>query len=187
MKKHSHPGSCSLGRGTQPSGGELLGRGRVWGTHTLTFLSPLCLPPSPIRESLLGHFSWDPTRTPRSCLQLTVARGDSLWGGQGMRRPQSGFGRVKKTSRAQERCPGGWVDFPASGLLHIFFLILFNFLTLQYCIDFTIYQHESATSVHVFPIHNPPPSSLPVPSLWASVINNAMCTNMDGPRDYHTK
>ena len=43
------------------------------------------------------------------------------------------------------------------------FLILF-YLTLQYCIGFAIYQNESAAGIHVFPILNPPPSSLPIPS-----------------------
>ena len=40
----------------------------------------------------------------------------------------------------------------------LFVLILFYFLTLQYCIGFAIYQNESATGIHVFPILNPPPS-----------------------------
>ena len=44
------------------------------------------------------------------------------------------------------------------GETFFFSFFLKNFLTLQYCIGFAIYQNESAIGIHVFPILNPPPS-----------------------------
>ena len=48
-----------------------------------------------------------------------------------------------------------------SNFFFIFKLFFLNFLTLQYCTGFAIYQNESATGIPVFPILNPPPSSPP--------------------------
>ena len=50
--------------------------------------------------------------------------------------------------------------------------LFFYFLTLQYCIGFAIYRNESATGIYVFPILNPPPSSLPIPSLWVVPVHH---------------
>ena len=59
-----------------------------------------------------------------------------------------------------------------------FRIFFFNFLTLQYCIGFAIYQHESTTSIHVLPILNPPPSSLPVPSLWVVPVHQPQASSI---------
>ena len=53
----------------------------------------------------------------------------------------------------------------------VFFLILFYFYTLQYCISFAKYRNESTTDIPVFLILNPPPSSLPIPSLWVVPVH----------------
>ena len=56
--------------------------------------------------------------------------------------------------------------------------LAFFFLTLPYCIGFAIYQHKSAAGIHVFPILNPPPSSLPVPFLWVVPVHQPQASSI---------
>ena len=68
--------------------------------------------------------------------------------------------------------------FCCCSFLKNFFKFYFIFLTLQYCIGFAIYQHAFTTGIHVFPILNPPPSSLPVPFLWVIPVHQPQASSI---------
>ena len=69
-------------------------------------------------------------------------------------------------------------DYHLRDFFNTFIYFNWSLITLQYCIGFAIYQYESTTGIHVFPILNPSPSSIPVPSLWVVSVHQPQASSI---------
>ena len=74
--------------------------------------------------------------------------------------------------------PNQWATRESQKYFLFVCFYFFYFLILQYGIGFAIYRNESATGIHVFPILNPPPSSLPIPSLWVVPLHQPQASSI---------
>ena len=72
----------------------------------------------------------------------------------------------------------GWPILFLLDISFSFFFYFILFLNLKHCISFAKHQNKSTTGIHVLPILNPPPSSLPTSSLWVVPVHQLQASSI---------